>query len=214
MKKLCVLMTGIVVLFLVSCQQKEDIELQQENVEYNFKKLGDKRNPAEFMSPEDIALVQDVFKATEGKTLKNPVTKLPQTRMGTAIEWDRGVWLLQESEIPTVKVAGQYLYTKVMMFYYEETETFDARVSYRLGATGSTFNLGWKQDNCKEAFVSENQVQLWIRGCYFTIPLENNPQYNEALVNFSTIIQMVWNKGNNTCEVRMNTQPGVEVTYR
>lgn len=219
MKKLFVLMAALSLLFLASCQQSECVDPQdgltnkQDNPS-GFKLLGDPRDPAEFMSSEEIEMIQSAFKNMEGKTLKNEVVKLPETRGSSIIVGDK--WLLQENDIPIVNINGQYLFIKIVMLYYADG-TFENTINYRFGPNGK-YLKGWytdKNEGVKNVYTSGDTKMLLEYGVSFEVELDNHPQYTKAIVTFPDPIQMQWDQrnGGDYCEVVLYPQR-IKVTYK
>lgn len=67
MKFSLVLVIGFYVLFLTACQKDKEMAAAHEEWSVMFRKAGDLRNPAEFMSPEEIKEIQDAFERIDRK---------------------------------------------------------------------------------------------------------------------------------------------------
>lgn len=220
MKKLFVLMAAFSLLILASCQQSECVDLQdgltnEQDNPSGFKLLSDPREPAEFMSSEEITMIQNAFNEMEGKTLKNQVVKIPETRGAGILVGDR--WFLQDNDIPIANINGEYLYINIVMIYYEVDNTFEDAINYRLGKN-MQYTEGWYTDRyqgLKEAYKSGDNMLLFERNVRFEVELENHPQYTKAIVSFPDPIHMQWDRrnGGNSCEIVMNTQR-IKVTYQ
>lgn len=221
MKRLCVLMAAVSLLFLWSCQQNEKVELTSELLEQDngcgFKKEGDLRDPSEFLTPERIKEIQEVFKKFEGKKLKNPVIQLPATKSAGVFPGANDSLIIYETDIPLGKVIeGKDLYIDTDMRYLRSNEYFNAKVDYHLGIRGPLV-FGFKRDG-DEIWKSENDAGGTIRrliffNCHLNIKLNNTPNYNLAIVTFT--LQMVWDQTpglKDVCEVVVN-QRDVNVRY-
>lgn len=198
MKKLCVLIAAVSLLFIVSCQQREEVTptdglVTDKEYPSGFRILGDPRDPSEFMSPEEIKTIQDAFKAMENKTLKNPVVKLPETRGGAIKVGNK--WLLQEDDIPVTRMINEeYLNLKVVMIYHESNGKFENSVSYRLSSEKIYHDVWYTDVNegVKEVHDAGTVKLLLEYGVHFEVPLNNHPQYTKAIVNIVDPINMQW----------------------
>lgn len=70
MKKLCVLVLFLGVIFLTGCQKNEEVQSLKKESQIPFKKEGDPRDPAEFMNPEDIKMIQEFFREWKEKNMR------------------------------------------------------------------------------------------------------------------------------------------------
>lgn len=206
MKNLYILLTTVVLLFLISCQKDEN-DGPKFPEPCGFEKLGDPRDPTEFLSPEKIEMLQNAFKAAEGKSLINQVFELPgkPDGMDTALgKW----WMLQEDEIP-ILIEDIYFGLNIAMVYYDENNVFSTSVSYRLNKDDGTYTPGWFSKNNTEIYFKENQRLLVQDVCEFEVELNDHPKYTKAHVTFLDPVVMAWNHGLGevfTCEVMFKPQ--------
>lgn len=213
MKNLCVLMICFGVLFLIGCQKNEEVQTAVNEKPITFKKIGDPRNPVDFMSPGEIEIIQEAFNDMKGKKLKNPVIKIekPLTRAGKgdSEEIDEGVYELSERNIPITDISDEgVLYINVTLTYREKEGTFDTRINYRIGA-GASYKLGYKSINNTNTYISDtgngiNRILIDF-GCRLVIDLENNPNYRNAIITFPLVMQWDERVGyDNCCEAVIN----------
>lgn len=184
MKNLCVLTICLGFLFLTGCQKSEEVTAADDDAAITFKKAGDPRDPAEFMSPEDIKMIQEAFNDMKGKKLENPVIEIEQPlTKGNSVEVDQDIYLLQDMNVPTnCFIEGKRLYVCIMIMYYEKKLTFSTNITYRLGE-GAAYQTGYKSyDNTTTYFIDDpvtgkNRI-LIDENCNLLIKLENTPNYN------------------------------------
>lgn len=201
MRKVYMLVAAFSLLFLASCQQGEILEPRSNELTavgtekesgVNFRKVGDPRDPSEFMTPEELKMVQALFNQYEGKTLKNQVNDL-----------SRGVSTnLDESDIPVAKLDGTYCYINVEMDYFAAEGYFNTDVYFYKLWQGQTA-LGFSSRKNTNMYVSTNLVILYQNNCKFDVTLINTSGYNRATVTIPTMA-MVYDKVTNTCEIQLN----------
>lgn len=204
--------------FLLTGCQKEEVMVSKDSA-ITFEKIGDPRDPSEFMSQDQIEIVQKAFRdMQQGKKLRNPVRKInePFTR-GNSTEEEEGIYGLEDMNCPVTNIDGEYLYICVKMLYYEASKTFSSKITYRLGK-GATYKLGFKSSNNTNTYIfgdgTTGRVRYLIEDCAFDVPLTNNPNYTKASVSF--ILTMQWDERvgyENSCEAIIN-QKSIKVTYK
>lgn len=221
MKKLCMLLCAIQLLFLVSCQQNENVKPESELIGQDnrcgFVKEGDPRDPAEYLSPERIKEIQEIFKKFEGKELTHPVIQIPSTKSAGVFPLGPDSIKIYETSIPLGKaIEGKYIYIDTEITYARHTERFYGNVFYHLGQDGQQL-FGFRREG-DEIWKSGDEATGIIRrlmffNCALNIRLKNTPNYNLATVTFT--IQMVWDSKPgfaDKCEVVVN-QRDVKVKY-
>lgn len=184
---MCVLLLFLGVLFLTGCQKNEELQFAEEGSAIPFRKLGDPRDPAEFMSPEEIKMVQDAFNNMEGKKIDNPVVKLNSlSTKGSGEIWEKDVYLLQDIA-PTVKVDGDdVFYIKAKILFYDLTLTYDSKVNYCLGSAKGPFIDFYESKNNTNTYIAGNAItgfkRIVIGDCHFKIDVKKTPGFNAASV--------------------------------
>lgn len=199
MKKAYEFFAVILLLFLVSCQQNEDITPcekkiinSQENLS-GFIKIGDHRDPLEFMSLEKIQELPEIFKSIEGKTLKNPTVQTLPTKGTGYID---GKWRLQEGDVPLpLKIEDGYVYIDVIIIYDPIIGTFSTEIRYRFSSESTdAYTRGYYSTNNREIYINSDS-KYWIftdPNVKFTVPLKNTPNYKYATISLP--IYMEWQK--------------------
>lgn len=217
MKTLYVLIFVCGFFILTGCQKYDETMTPKESA-ITFKKIGDPREPSEFMSQDQIEMVQKAFRdMKQGKELKNPVIKLdePLTR-GNSWKRGDGIYKLEEVNMPVTKVDGEYLYICVEMMFYEKSMTFSTLIDYRLGK-GASYDFGFQTFNNTNTYIfgdgTSGRVRYLIEDCNLEVELKNNPNYTKAVVSF--ILTMQWDERvgyENSCEAIIN-QKSIKITY-
>lgn len=214
MKNIYVLMLCLGVLFLTGCQ-KDDEATGDETV--FFKKVGDPRNPADFMSREEIKVIEDAFRSVLVRKKDDPDSQIRDYLHGGRVmdSWN-STYSLRVIEFPIASMEGDSLYVIVDMMYNSYDQTFSTGVTKRIGK-GATYGRGYYSEDNTSIYLWDSAVNerliLFVDDCSFLMELKNTPGHNEAKVSFP--VRMVWDESvgyNNSCELLLDAKD-IRVEY-
>lgn len=202
------------VLLLTGCQ-KDDEATCDETV--SFKKVGDPRNPADFMNREEIKVIEDAFRSVLARKKDDPDSQIRDYLHGGIVmdSWD-STYSLQVIELPIASMEGDSLYVIVDIMYNSYDQTFSTYVNKRIGK-GATYGMGYFSEDNTSIYLWDNAVNerliLFVDNCSFLMDLKNTPGHSEAKVSFP--VRMVWDESlgyNNSCELLLDAKD-IRVEY-
>lgn len=214
MKNIYVLMLCLGVLLLTDCQ-KDDEATGDETV--SFKKVGDPRNPADFMNREEIKVIEDAFRSILARKKDDPDSQIKDYLCGgNVMGWENGTFIIQEIGLPIASMDGDSLYIGVLLTYNPNDQTFSTNVNRRIGK-GATYGMGYFSEDNTGIYLWDGAVNdrliLFVDNCSFIMELKNTPGHNEAKVSFP--VRMVWDESvgyNNSCELLLDAKD-IRVEY-
>lgn len=210
MKYLSTLILLLGVFLLTGCQ-KDDEATGGDTV--SFKKVGDPRNPADFMSREEIKVIEDAFLGILARKKDDPDSQIKDYLYGgKAGTLGDSIYLLEGMEHPIASMEGDSLYVSVIILYNVYNQTFSVGVSKCIGNSEYYESSYYSADNT-DIYLWDSAVKdrliMFVDNCSFLMELKNTPGHKEAKVSFP--VRMVWDEGL-SCELLLDAKD-IRVEY-